>query len=71
MGSSLSVSPANELPLKAKKIIIVNLQKTDLEDNEKSIKVNSTCDEFMDCLLSKLGVSLEGEKGNKKRKTQK
>lgn len=53
MGSSLCVSPANTLPLKAKKLIIVNLQETDL-DEDADIRIWGKCDDFFRLLMPEL-----------------
>lgn len=50
MGTSLSVYPANTLPLLAKKLIIVNPQVTDFDDSA-SVRLWTTSDVFMDKLM--------------------
>lgn len=50
LGSSLTVFPACDLPLKAKNIVIVNLQVTDL-DEKASIRIWATCDSFFKLLM--------------------
>ena len=56
MGSSLTVTPAADVPElvgKKNKLIIVNLQKTPL-DKYAFIRVNAMCDDFMKKLSKKL-----------------
>lgn len=53
MGSSLSVCPANSLPLLPEHLVIVNLQNTELDD-KAVICVKSTSDAFMPLLLEAL-----------------
>ena len=43
LGSSLTVTPANELPCLAKKLVICNLQETEL-DSSAAVRVWATCD---------------------------
>lgn len=66
IGSSLSVSPANTLPLCAKDIIIVNLQETHLDNC--IIRIWSTSDNFFQLLLPAIKlVSQESSNGKRKR----
>lgn len=56
MGSSLTVTPAADMPKdvgKHGKLIIVNLQKTPL-DKYAFLRVNALCDDFMKKLAVKL-----------------
>mmetsp|Transcript_7605 Transcript_7605/g.22245 ORF Transcript_7605/g.22245 Transcript_7605/m.22245 type:complete len:166 (+) Transcript_7605:1360-1857(+) len=54
LGSSLSVTPANELPLLAKEaLVVVNLQATDLDARAK-VRVHAETDVFMGMLLDSL-----------------
>jgi len=53
MGSSLSVSPANALPLLPAHLVIVNLQSTDLDDHA-AVRVWSTSDAFMGFLAKEV-----------------
>lgn len=64
LGTSLSVYPAAHLPLKAKKLIIVNLQTTEL-DSECDIRVFATCDDFFKVLMEVMKQK-DVEKVNKK-----
>ncbi len=53
MGSSLTVNPAAHIPREVSKhgkLIIVNLQKTPL-DEFAHIRVNSMCDNFMKLVI--------------------
>ena len=58
MGSSLTVTPAADVPKLAKSLVIVNLQKTPL-DKIAYIKVNALCDDFMKRLAKKLELKVE------------
>jgi mono-ADP-ribosyltransferase sirtuin 6 len=60
LGTSLTVYPASELPLKARKLVIVNLQATDL-DEKASVRVWATCDDFFRMLMPKLEAALLDE----------
>lgn len=56
MGSSLTVSPANQIPEEvgtAGSLVIVNLQKTPL-DKVARIKINAMCDDVMKRLMERL-----------------
>ena len=60
LGSSLGVSPANSLVSMTKnngKVVIVNLQKTQLDDLADT-RFFSYCDEVMKALLEKLKIPL-------------
>jgi NAD-dependent SIR2 family protein deacetylase len=60
MGSSLTVTPAADVPKdvgKKGKLIIVNLQKTPL-DKYAFIRVNALCDNFMKKLAQKLELKV-------------
>ena len=61
MGSSLTVTPAADIPKivgQIGKLIIVNLQKTPL-DKYAYIRVNALCDDFMKKLMQKLEIKVE------------
>lgn len=61
MGSSLTVTPAADIPKivgQIGKLIIVNLQKTPL-DKYAYIRVNALCDDFMNKLMEKLEIKVE------------
>ena len=64
LGSSLSVSPANTLPTRAKDIVIVNLQTTDL-DEDACVRVWGRSDDFFDLLMPEIEKAL-GNKASKK-----
>ena len=53
LGTSLTVYPASDLPLKAKKLVIVNLQATEL-DEHADVRVWCTCDNFFKVLMPRL-----------------
>ena len=60
MGSSLTVTPAADIPRNTSKVgrlIIVNLQKTPL-DRIAAIKINAFCDTVMQMLMEKLGLEI-------------
>lgn len=60
MGSSLTVTPASDMPKttsKRGKLVIVNLQKTPLDDRA-AMKINAFCDTVMQMLIEKLGLSI-------------
>ena len=63
LGSSFTVYPACELPLKSKNIVIVNLQETDLDD-KASVRLWTTCDTFFEILMKILEEKLSQQKGN-------
>ncbi len=54
LGSSLTVSPANQLPLYAKEMVIVNLQKTEY-DSKAAIRIFAKTDIVMQLLMEYLG----------------
>ena len=62
MGSSLTVSPANEIPeivaKRGKPLVIVNLQKTPLH-GQCSLPIHSMCDTVIQKLMSKLQMELK------------
>ena len=61
MGSSLTVTPAADIPKivgKNGKLIIVNLQKTPL-DAYAFVRVNALCDDFMKLLMTELNIKVE------------
>lgn len=61
MGSSLTVNPAAEIPKmvgQKGKLIIVNLQKTPL-DQYAYLRIGALCDDFMKMLMPKLKVKVE------------
>ena len=61
MGSSLTVTPAADIPKivgQIGKLIIVNLQKTPL-DKYAYIRVNALCDDFMKKLMQKLEIKVK------------
>eukprot|EP00003_Mantamonas_plastica_P014092 TRINITY_DN2447_c0_g1_i1.p1 TRINITY_DN2447_c0_g1~~TRINITY_DN2447_c0_g1_i1.p1 ORF type:complete len:414 (+),score=111.51 TRINITY_DN2447_c0_g1_i1:88-1242(+) len=53
IGSSLTVSPANSMPPMAKKLVIINLQKTDYDD-DSDLRIFAKCDQVMVPLMEKL-----------------
>lgn len=60
MGSSLTVTPAAHIPKevsKKGKLIIVNLQKTPLDD-QAFFKINALCDDVMKRLAQKLTLKI-------------
>ena len=61
MGSSLTVSPANQMPKdtikKGGKLVIINLQKTPL-NNIASLVIHAKVDDVIDLLMSKLGLKI-------------
>lgn len=61
LGTSLTVYPASELPLKAKQLVIVNLQATDL-DGDAAVRVWATCDGFFRLLMPRLEAALQEQK---------
>jgi NAD+-dependent protein deacetylase sirtuin 6 len=56
LGTSLRINPANQLPLKAKKFVIVNLQKTPM-DNEAALIIRERVDAVMKDVLEHLGCN--------------
>lgn len=61
MGSSLTVSPANDVPAEVGRkhnLVIVNLQKTPLDDLA-SIKINALCDDVIKRLMERLEIPIE------------
>jgi NAD-dependent SIR2 family protein deacetylase len=61
LGSSLTVSPANQMPETTKqrggKLVICNLQKTHL-DNIADIRIFAKCDDVMNLVMKDLGTIL-------------
>lgn len=57
----MTVPPACNLPMKAKKVIICNLQKTTY-DTDATVRVFYPCDEFMTLLLERLNYETKKEK---------
>jgi len=57
LGSSLTVSPACELPKLASKLVIVNLQKTSFDD-DCVLRIYSTCDKVMTKLMEYLELNI-------------
>lgn len=55
LGTSLRIVPAGQLPLKAKRFVIVNLQRTPY-DSRASIVIHHKVDEVMKILLDKLSI---------------
>lgn len=70
LGTSLTVYPASELPLKAKKLVIVNLQATELDD-DADVRVWATCDNFFSLLMPKLEAAVEKKLSTKANKQSK
>ena len=74
-GSSLLVSPANELPLLPERLVVANLQETGL-DSHADVRVFCPSDEFMEMLVEELGAldggcsAASGCDGGKKRKSE-
>lgn len=60
LGTSLRIFPANQLPLKAKKFVVVNLQQT-LMDEEASLLVRESVDTVLKDVMNKLGYELPDE----------
>ena len=69
LGSSLTVKPASDLPLKAKRLVIVNLQATEL-DSDADVRLWTTCDEFFRVLLPQLdkAMTAKATAGSKRRR---
>ena len=61
LGTSLRISPANQLPLKAKKFAVVNLQQT-LMDTEASIVIRERVDTVLKDVMGRLGFELDESK---------
>ena len=61
MGTSLRVSPANEMPQQTAQnggnLVICNLQKTPL-DNMAALVIHAKCDDIMKLLMEKLGYNI-------------
>lgn len=58
MGSSLKVEPANEIPLRAKKFVIINLQETPLDDHAELI-MNGRAENVVSAMAQKEQLDLE------------
>lgn len=58
MGSSMRVSPANTMPLEAKmrnaKLVMINLQKTPIDDVFCNLVINEKMDTVVNLLMKKL-----------------
>jgi hypothetical protein len=65
LGSSLSVTPANSLPSRAKEIVIVNLQATDLDD-KASIRIWGRSDDFFALLMPEIEKARANEASDRK-----
>ena len=57
LGTSLRIIPAGQPPLRAKKFVVVNLQKTPYDDKAELV-VAAKVDEVMNDLCSRLNVTL-------------
>jgi NAD+-dependent protein deacetylase sirtuin 6 len=57
IGTSLTVTPASDLTLKCRDLVILNLQKTDFDDRVK-VRCWATCDLMMRLILEELGVAV-------------
>eukprot|EP01084_Bolivina_argentea_P191572 329070_1 len=57
LGSSVTVSPAADLPEMVPKLCIVNLQKTPL-DNLCDVRIHAKCDDAMQLLMKELGLQI-------------
>jgi NAD+-dependent protein deacetylase sirtuin 6 len=62
LGTSLTVSPANDLPLRCRDLVIVNLQKTDFDDRAK-VRCWATCDLMMRLIMEELSLTIAGGGG--------
>jgi NAD+-dependent protein deacetylase sirtuin 6 len=58
LGTSLTVSPANSLPRLARRLVIVNLQATELDDRAH-VRVWAKSDDFFRLLMPELGLSMQ------------
>lgn len=56
IGTSLTVSPANDLPLRCKELVILNLQETDY-DSQAKVRCWSTADMMMKLILEELNIA--------------
>ena len=61
LGTSLRIFPVNQLPLKAKKFVVVNLQQT-LMDNEASLIIREKVDTVLKDIMDKLEYELDENK---------
>lgn len=61
MGSSLTVTPAADMPSevgeRGKRLVIINLQKTPL-DSLAALRINGECDKVMKLVMEKLGLEV-------------
>jgi len=57
LGSSLTVSPANQLPLYATEMVIVNMQKTEY-DSKAALRIFAKTDTVMQMLMEELGYKI-------------
>eukprot|EP01098_Paradermamoeba_levis_P005249 TRINITY_DN2224_c0_g1_i1.p1 TRINITY_DN2224_c0_g1~~TRINITY_DN2224_c0_g1_i1.p1 ORF type:complete len:295 (-),score=87.86 TRINITY_DN2224_c0_g1_i1:180-1064(-) len=57
IGTSMRVSPANELPLMGKRLVICNLQKTPFDHNSV-LRIFAKSDEVMQMLMNELGLEI-------------
>ncbi|CAM9384627.1 unnamed protein product [Ectocarpus sp. 12 AP-2014] len=57
LGTSLQISPSKDLPAKADKMVIVNLQKT-CKDARAAIVIRAKIDAVMRCVMQELGIPL-------------
>lgn len=60
LGTSLRIFPANQMPLKAKKFAIVNLQQT-LQDEHAAIIIRESVDTVLRDVMEQLGYGLDDE----------
>jgi mono-ADP-ribosyltransferase sirtuin 6 len=63
LGSSLTVTPANSLPLMATHLVICNLQETGCDKNA-TLRVWATCDMLFRALFEEMGLELAPSDGN-------
>ena len=56
MGTSMAVQPAVSYPLKAKRVVLVNMQTTPA-DAMAAVRCFSKCDHFTAELMAQLGIS--------------
>jgi mono-ADP-ribosyltransferase sirtuin 6 len=57
LGSSLTVTPASNIPLMSKKLVICNLQETKL-DNNADVRVWATCDLMFKYIMEELNITV-------------
>lgn len=58
LGSGMHTAPFSELPLFAKKVVVVNLGATAVDAHRKVLKVDGDTDSFMAALCAALGVAI-------------